>query len=93
MNTVFSKSLRFSMILGSVLILLLCGLPLGNFLGGVLGLKIAGAVSGTPLESGPFPRALVFGGMIAGLLLTTGSFLLLAAVARRVFLSKNSATS
>ncbi len=71
--------------------LLFLGLPLGNFLGGVFGLSIAGAVSGAPIESGPIARTLVLGGMLTGLLAASGSFLFVAAILRRVITSRNAA--
>lgn len=44
------------------------GLLPGSFLGGVMGLNIAGLVLGTPVSSGVFPRVIVGLSMLVGVL-------------------------
>ena len=56
------------------------GLLPGSFLGGVMGLKIAGAILGMPVSSGVLSRlivavSMVFGVMVSGVMFVTASSL------------------
>ena len=58
----------------------LFGLLPGSFLGGVMGLSVAGAILGTPLTSNVLSRMIVgasmlMGVMVAGIIFVTGSSL------------------
>ena len=53
-----------------VIFFVLFGMIPGSFIGGVAGLKLAGAVFGFPLGSWLLPRIIVLVGMVMGLLLS-----------------------
>ncbi len=59
----------------------LIGLLPGSFIGGVIGLNIAGSIFGTPVSSAVLPRiivgaSMVLGILVAGLVFVTGASLL-----------------
>ncbi|GAB4417099.1 MAG: hypothetical protein OHK0032_13110 [Thermodesulfovibrionales bacterium] len=66
---------------GGLILFALIGLLPGSFIGGVIGLNIAGSIFGTPLEAALLPRiivgiSMVLGIMIAGLIFIVGCSLL-----------------
>lgn len=59
----------------------LIGLLPGSFIGGVVGINIAGSIFGLPLEAAVLPRiivgaSMVFGVMLAGVVFVVGSALI-----------------
>jgi hypothetical protein len=48
----------------------LVGFFMGSFLGGVIGLKISGAIMGSPVQASLLPRIMVAAGMIVGILVS-----------------------
>lgn len=57
------------------------GLLPGSFLGGVMGLNIAGTLLGTPVTSGVLSRVIVAGSMVIGVMVSGIMFLTASATA------------
>jgi hypothetical protein len=77
MKTLAKKGLYIGAGAGLILFAILGLLP-GSFIGGVLGLNIAGSIYGTPLEPALIPRIIVgvsmlMGIFLAGLVFVVGS--------------------
>ena len=68
---------------GLVLFALYGFLP-GSFLGGVVGLKIAGALFGLPLEAGLIAKSIVLVFILLGLLLSALTILFVSIIASRI---------
>ncbi len=76
----YSKKLAYMGAGCGVVLFAVFGLLPGSFLGGVMGLHIAGSLLGTPVESGVLSRlvvaaSMVVGVMVSGLMFITASSL------------------
>ena len=75
-DTNYKKKLAY-MGAGSGLVLFaVFGLLPGSFLGGVMGLNIAGIMFGTPVGAGLLPRLIVAGSMVAGVMVSGLMFIM-----------------
>jgi hypothetical protein len=79
-NTNYTKKLAYVGAGCGMVLFAVFGLLPGSFLGGVTGLKIAGAILGMPVSSGVLSRlivaaSMVFGVMASGIMFVTASSL------------------
>jgi hypothetical protein len=77
-DTTYTKSLTYIGAGAGVVLFAVFGLLPGSFLGGVMGLNLAGSLLGTPVASGILSRlivaaSMVLGVMVAGIMFITAS--------------------
>ncbi len=77
-DTTYTKKMAYIGAGCGFVIFAVFGLLPGSFLGGVMGLNIAGLIFGTPVGAGLLPRmivaaSMVMGVMVAGMMLITAS--------------------
>jgi len=77
-DTTYTKSLTYIGAGAGVVLFAIFGLLPGSFLGGVMGLNLAGSLLGTPVASGVLARlivasSMVLGVMVAGIMFITGA--------------------
>jgi len=68
-----------------LVLFILYGLLPGSFLGGVAGLKIAGALFGLPLEAGLIAKSIVLVFILLGLLLSALTIIFVSIIASIIF--------
>jgi len=69
MKTALSKKLAYMGAGAGVVVFAVFGLLPGSLIGGAVGINFAGWIFGLPLEPGIISRALVFAGMLVGVLI------------------------
>jgi hypothetical protein len=67
-DTTYTKSLTYIGAGAGVVLFAIFGLLPGSFLGGVMGLNLAGSLLGTPVVSGVLSRLIVAGSMVLGVM-------------------------
>ena len=77
-DTTYTKSMTYIGAGAGVVLFAIFGLLPGSFLGGVMGLNLAGSLLGTPVASGVLARlivasSMVLGVMVAGIMFITGA--------------------
>jgi hypothetical protein len=77
-DTTYTKSLTYIGAGAGVVLFAVFGLLPGSFLGGVMGLNLAGSLLGTPVASGILSRlivaaSMILGVMVAGIMFITAS--------------------
>ena len=77
-DTTYTKSMTYIGAGAGVVLFAIFGLLPGSFLGGVMGLNLAGSLLGTPVASGVLARlivasSMVLGVMVAGIMFITAS--------------------
>ncbi len=70
MKTGLSKKMAYMGAGAGVVLFALFGLLPGSLIGGAVGINFAGWIFGLPLEPGIISRALVFAGMLVGVLIS-----------------------
>jgi hypothetical protein len=77
----YSKRLSYMGAGCGVVLFAIFGLLPGSFLGGVMGLNIAGALLGTPVTSGILSRLIVAASMVAGVMVSGVVFITASSLA------------
>jgi len=72
----YTKKLAYMGAGCGVVLFAVFGLLPGAFLGGVMGLKIAGLLFGTPVSAGLLPRAIVAASMMVGVMVSGTMFIM-----------------
>jgi hypothetical protein len=77
-DTTYTKSLTYIGAGAGVVLFAVFGLLPGSFLGGVMGLNLAGSILGSPVTAGVVARlivaaSMVLGVMVAGIMFITGA--------------------
>ena len=75
-DTTYTKKLAYMGAGCGVVLFALFGLLPGSFLGGVMGLNIAGTMFGTPVEAGLIPRMIVAASMVVGVMVSGMMFIM-----------------
>jgi hypothetical protein len=75
-ETTFTKKLAYMGAGCGVVLFAVFGLLPGSFLGGVMGLNIAGVFFGTPVGTGMAPRMLVAASMVIGVMVSGMMFIM-----------------
>lgn len=74
-DTTYTKSMTYTGAGAGVVLFAIFGLLPGSFLGGVMGLNIAGSILGTPVANGILARMIVAGSMVLGVMVSGIMFL------------------
>jgi hypothetical protein len=77
-DTTYTKKLAYIGAGCGVVLFAVFGLLPGSFLGGVMGLNIAGIVFGTPVGAGLLPRMIVAASMVGGVMVSGMMFIMTA---------------
>jgi len=72
----YTKKLAYMGAGCGVVLFAVFGLLPGSFLGGVMGLNIAGLLFGTPVSAGLLPRAIVAASMMVGVMVSGTMFIM-----------------
>jgi len=80
-NSTYTRKMAYIGAGCGVVLFAVFGLLPGSFLGGVIGLNIAGALLGTPVSTGLFSRLIVAGSMVFGVMASGILFLTAASLA------------
>jgi len=75
-DTTYTKKLAYMGAGCGVVLFAVFGLLPGSFLGGVMGLNIAGTLFGTPVGAGLFPRMIVAASMVIGVMVSGTMFIM-----------------
>jgi hypothetical protein len=75
-DTNYTKKLAYMGAGCGVVLFAVFGLLPGSFLGGAMGLNIAGIIFGTPVGSGLLPRMIVAASMLAGVMVSGLMFIM-----------------
>lgn len=75
-NTNFTKKLAYMGAGCGVVLFAVFGLLPGSFLGGVMGLNLAGIMFGTPVGAGLLPRMIVAASMVVGVMVSGTMFIM-----------------
>ena len=75
-DTTYTKKLAYMGAGCGVVLFAVFGLLPGSFLGGVMGLNIAGIMFGTPVGAGLVPRMIVAASMVAGVMVSGLMFIM-----------------
>jgi len=75
-NTNYTKKLAYMGAGCGVVLFAVFGLLPGSFLGGVMGLNIAGIMFGTPVGAGLLPRMIVAASMVVGVMVSGTMFIM-----------------
>jgi len=75
-NTTYTKKLAYMGAGCGVVLFAVFGLLPGSFLGGVMGLNLAGIVFGTPVGPGLLPRMIVAASMVIGVMVSGTMFIM-----------------
>ncbi len=77
-DTNYTKKLAYMGAGCGVVLFAVFGLLPGSFLGGVMGLNIAGIMFGTPVGAGLLPRLIVAASMVVGVMVSGTMFIMAA---------------
>jgi hypothetical protein len=80
-NTDYTKKLGYLGAGCGIVLFAVFGLLPGSFLGGVMGLKIAGAIFGLPVASGVLTRLIVAASMVSGVMVSGMMFVTASSLA------------
>jgi len=80
-NTNYTKKLAYMGAGCGVVLFAIFGLLPGSFLGGVMGLNIAGTLLGTPVSSGVLSRLIVAASMVVGVMVSGIMFIMASSTA------------
>ncbi len=80
-NTNYTKKLAYMGAGCGVVLFAIFGLLPGSFLGGVMGLNIAGTLLGTPVTSGVLSRLIVAASMVVGVMVSGVMFIMASSTA------------
>ena len=75
-DTTYTKKLAYMGAGCGVVLFAVFGLLPGSFLGGVMGLNIAGLIFGTPVGAGLAPRMMVAASMVVGVMVSGMMFIM-----------------
>ena len=75
-ETTYTKKLAYVGAGCGVILFAVFGLLPGSFLGGVMGLNIAGILFGTPVGAGLLPRLIVAASMVVGVMVSGTMFIM-----------------
>ena len=75
-DTTYTKKLAYMGAGCGVILFAIFGLLPGSFLGGVMGLNLAGLVFGTPVGAGILPRMIVAASMVVGVMVSGMMFIM-----------------
>jgi len=75
-ETTYTKKLAYMGAGCGVILFAVFGLLPGSFLGGVMGLNIAGILFGTPVGAGLLPRLIVAASMVVGVMVSGTMFIM-----------------
>ena len=75
-DTTYTKKLAYMGAGCGVVLFAVFGLLPGSFLGGVMGLNIAGIMFGTPVGAGLLPRMIVAASMVVGVMVSGTMFIM-----------------
>ncbi len=75
-NTTYTKKLAYMGAGCGVVLFAVFGLLPGSFLGGVMGLNIAGVMFGTPVGAGLLPRIITAASMVIGVMVSGSMFIM-----------------
>ena len=75
-DTIYTKKLAYMGAGCGVVLFAVFGLLPGSFLGGVMGLNIAGIMFGTPVGAGLLPRMIVAASMVVGVMVSGMMFIM-----------------
>ena len=75
-DTTYTKKLAYMGAGCGVVLFAVFGLLPGSFLGGVMGLNIAGIMFGTPVGAGLLPRIIVAASMVVGVMVSGTMFIM-----------------
>lgn len=80
-ETTYTKKLAYMGAGCGVVLFAIFGLLPGSFLGGVMGLNLAGSLLGTPVGSGMLARMIVAASMVVGVMVSGIMFIMASATA------------
>ena len=75
-NTTYTKKMAYMGAGCGVVLFAVFGLLPGSFLGGVMGLNIAGMIFGMPVSAGLLPRMIVAASMVIGVMVSGTMFIM-----------------
>jgi hypothetical protein len=75
-ETTYTKKLAYMAAGCGVILFAVFGLLPGSFLGGVMGLNLAGILFGTPVGAGLLPRLIVAASMVVGVMVSGTMFIM-----------------